>query len=132
MCRFITHSQAFSRLPGKPASPISFSDDLSIYRSDIRKDNFLHDISTGDIWIIDFQHIGVLPDPFQTFAFFNIGSSLATAVSRHLGYKSSDIADKMTRASGVLRQISGNASLSKSLHPVLLAPNAEANVLSQT
>lgn len=52
--------------PGKPASSITFSDDLSIYRSDIRKDNFLYDISTGDIWIIDLRHIDVLSKPFQT------------------------------------------------------------------
>ncbi|KAI0289674.1 hypothetical protein BC826DRAFT_1030813 [Russula brevipes] len=51
---------------------MSFSDDLFIYHSDIRKDNFLYDIRTGDIWIVDFQHIGVLAKPLQTYTIFNI------------------------------------------------------------
>jgi hypothetical protein len=58
--------------------PVSLSNDLFIYHSDISKDNFLFDVTTGRIWIVDFQHIGVLPKPFQQYAFFNIGSSGAS------------------------------------------------------
>ncbi|GJJ09759.1 hypothetical protein Clacol_003983 [Clathrus columnatus] len=105
-------NKAFSRCPGKPKRTVSFSDKLAIYHSDIRKDNFLHDIKTRKTCIIDFQHIGVLPEPFQTYAFFNTGSRFTAAVGRHLGYRPSRIANQLTRAANVL-QMTGNASLSK-------------------
>ncbi len=56
---------------------IYLSDELPIYDSDIRKDNFLIDIVTGCICIVDFQHIGVLQKPFQEYGFFNIDNSFA-------------------------------------------------------
>ena len=108
----ITLPQAFSRLPrGNPNPHISFSSDIVIYHSDIRQDNFLHDIRTGKIWIVDFQHIGALPEPFQTYAFFNTGNPFAAAVGTHLGHEPSDIADRLTKASCLLYQSSGYASL---------------------
>ncbi|KAN0073756.1 hypothetical protein V8E55_012010 [Tylopilus felleus] len=57
------------------------------------------------------EHIGVLPKPFQTYGFFNIGSSFAAAVGNYLGYQPSDIANAMTKASTVLQQIGGGAGL---------------------
>ncbi|GJJ09726.1 hypothetical protein Clacol_003950 [Clathrus columnatus] len=105
-------NKAFSRCAGKEKPSISsFSDELAIYHSDIRKDNFLHDIKTGKTWIIVFQHIGVLPEPFQTYAFFNTGNRFAAAVGRHLGYQPSRIAGLLTRAANLLQMTSGNASL---------------------
>ncbi|KAG8902170.1 hypothetical protein FRB99_004807 [Tulasnella sp. 403] len=111
LTKYVT--KAFSRLPGKPKVSISFSGDLAIYHSDITKENFLHDIRTGKTWIVDFQHIGALPVPFQTYGFFNIGRSFAAAVGRHLGHRPSDIANNMTKASGLLQQLGGDGSLSK-------------------
>lgn len=104
-------NKAFSYLPGKPKRSISFSDDLAIYHSDIRKDNFLHDIKTKKTWIVDFQHIGVLPVPFQVYAFFNTDNPFAAAVGDYLGRRPSDTADEMTRASGLLQQVGGGGSL---------------------
>ncbi|KAI5990900.1 hypothetical protein EDD15DRAFT_2169707, partial [Pisolithus albus] len=111
----ITPPQAFSYAPGKSKRSISFSDDLAIYHSDIRKDNFLHDTKTKKTWIVDFQHIGVFPEPFQVYAIFNTGNRFAAAVGACLGLQRSNIANEMTWASGLLRQIGGNGSLSK--HP---------------
>ncbi|KAL4063518.1 hypothetical protein V8B97DRAFT_1876768, partial [Scleroderma yunnanense] len=102
---------AFSRCPGKSKPSISFSDDHAIYHSDISKDNFLRDIRTGKIWIVDFQHIGALLEPFQTYAFFNMDSPFAAAVGKYLGYKPSDTANKMTITSSLLQQTGGDASL---------------------
>ncbi|GJJ09763.1 hypothetical protein Clacol_003987 [Clathrus columnatus] len=104
-------NKAFSRCPGKPKRTVSFSDELAIFHSDIRKDNFLHDIKTGETWIVDFQDIGVLPEPFQTYAFFNTGNRFAAAVGRHLGYQPSDIANLLTYASGLLQIMGGGATL---------------------
>ncbi|KAM6491146.1 hypothetical protein JOM56_013385 [Amanita muscaria] len=104
-------NKALSRCRRNVTPPISLSNDLSIYHSDISKDNFLFDVTTGHIWIVDFQHIGVLPKPFQKYAFFNIGSSFAAAIGRYLGHQLSDIAKAMTKASSLLQQTGGNARL---------------------
>ncbi|GJJ09764.1 hypothetical protein Clacol_003988 [Clathrus columnatus] len=104
-------NKAFSRCPGKPKRTVSFSDELAIYHSDICKDNFLHDIKTGETWIVDFQDIGVLPEPFQTYAFFNTGNRFAAAVGRHLGYQPSDNANLLTYASELLQIMGGGATL---------------------
>ena len=65
--------------------------------------------------MIDFQHIGVLPKAFQTFAFFNTGNAFAVAIGRELGYEPSSIANEMVKASCTLQQCGGKASLSKYL-----------------
>ncbi|KAF8343220.1 hypothetical protein F5887DRAFT_341803 [Amanita rubescens] len=104
-------NKALSRCRGKMTLPISLSNDLSIYHSDIHEGNFLLDVATGRIWIVDFQHIGVFPKPFQQYAFFNIDNSFAAAVGRHLGYQPPDIAEAMMKASSVLQQIGGTSRL---------------------
>jgi hypothetical protein len=94
--------------------PISLPNDLSIYHSDIHEYNFLINVATGRIWIVDFQHIGVLPKAFQQYSFFNIDSPLARNVGNFLGQQQSDIVKTMAEASAMLVQI-GDGSLSK--HP---------------
>jgi len=63
--------------------------------------------------MIDFQHVGVLPKAFQTYAFFNTGNTFAVAVGGELGYEPSSIANEMVKASCMLQQCGGKASLSK-------------------
>ena len=111
--------QSLSRYPGMPALSISLSDELCIYHSDICKDNFRIDATTGSIRTTDPQHTDVLPKPFQEHGFFNIGSSFAATCGSQLGYQLSDIADTITRASAVLQQSGGDGSLGT--HPVLSA-----------
>jgi thiamine kinase-like enzyme len=72
-----------------------------IYHSDINKENFLLD--SGRVCIIDFQDIGVLPQAFCTYAFFNT-RDFAASVGRRLGYQPSTIADAMARISSVIQQ----------------------------
>lgn len=103
-----------SRRRGGMTSPISLPDDLAICHSDICKDNFLcnvTDVTPQRICIIDFQHISVLPKPFQTYGFFNISSSFAANVGHHLGHQPSDLANKLTTVSAVLQQTCGDADL---------------------
>ncbi|KAJ3506545.1 hypothetical protein NLJ89_g6808 [Agrocybe chaxingu] len=83
----------------------SFGDDRRIYHSDIKKENFL--LNSKGVWIIDFQHIGVLPQVFQTYAFFNTGEPFAAKVGRKLGYQPSRTANAMVPISGVLQQCGG-------------------------
>lgn len=80
-----------------------------IYHSDIKKENFLLD--SDRVCIVDFQHIGVLPQAFCTYGFFNTGEAFAVSVGRRLGYQPSTIANAMVQISSVLQQCGGNASL---------------------
>jgi len=61
--------------------------------------------------MIDFEHVGVLPKAFQTYAFFNIGYAFAAAVGRELGYEPSNIANKMVIASCTIQMSAGYATL---------------------
>lgn len=88
----------------------SFKGSRHIYHSDIKKENFLLD-SNKKVWIIDFQHVGVFPQEFQTYAFFNIGKGFAACVGRKLGYQPSNTAKAMVPISSLLQQFCGNASL---------------------
>ena len=88
----------------------SFKGSSCIYHSDIKKENFLLD-SNKKVWIIDFQHVGVLPQEFQTYAFFNINKVFAACVGRKLGYQPSNTAEAMVPISSLLQQHGGNASL---------------------
>ena len=82
----------------------------SICHSDIWPENFLLD-QDKRVWLIDFQHIGVLPAVFQTYAFFNIGQKFASDVGKRLGYQPSDTANTIARASGTLQMCGGDANL---------------------
>jgi hypothetical protein len=62
--------------------------------------------------MIDFQHIGVLPQVFQTYAFFNVGESFAARVGRKLGCQPSSAANAMVLISTVLQQLGGSGNLS--------------------
>ena len=81
----------------------------AIYHSDIKKDNFLVD-ANNRVWMIDFQHVGVLPLPFCSYAFYNTDNAFAAAVGSALNVEKYEHAASMVRASIVLKQ-SGNDSL---------------------
>ena|SRR5258708_216372 len=84
----------------------------SIYHCDINNENFLLDSNKG-VWLIDFQHVGLLPPVFQTYAFFNTDEKFASDVGKRLGYQPSDAANAMVKASSTLQQCGGNAELGK-------------------
>lgn len=91
---------------------------MAIYHSDIQKRNFL--LEFGRVCIIDFQHIGVLPQVFQTYAFFNIEEPFAHSVGRALGYQPSRAADSLVPISNVL-QMCGRAHFGLCLSSIMLA-----------
>jgi hypothetical protein len=90
----------------------SLGDD-SIFHSDINKRNFLLDVDSGRVCIIDFQHIGVFPEVFCTFGFFNTGLLFAGSVGRRLDYQYSMFNSKMAKVSAVLHQCGGNVSFTR-------------------
>ena len=87
----------------------SFKGTRRIYHSDIKKENFLLG-PNKQVSIIDFQHVGVLPQEFQTYAFFNINNDFAARVGRKLGYQPSNTAEALVPISSLLQQRGGNAS----------------------
>ena len=84
----------------------------SIYHSDINDENFLLD-SDNKVWLVDFQHVGVLPPVFLTYAFFNTNEKFASDVGKRLGHQASDAANAMVAASSILQQCGGNTELGK-------------------
>ena len=80
----------------------SFKKIRCIYHSDIKKENFL--LGSNKVCIVDFQHIGVLPQAFQTYAFFNIGDAFAASVGRKLGFQPSRTVNAMVAMSNLLQQ----------------------------
>ena len=106
----------------------SFRESRCIYHSDIKKENFLLD--SNKVCIIDFQHVGVLPQVFQTYAFFNIDQAFAARVGRKLGHQPLSTADAMVKISSVLQQCGGDASLNV-CSPRIMALKARASIALQ-
>ncbi|KAF8958880.1 hypothetical protein BDZ97DRAFT_1433973 [Flammula alnicola] len=102
-------NKALSRcVPPKPP-PIDFTSAPNvIYHSDVKMDNFLVD-DDHRIWLIDFQHIGVLPLPFCQYAFYSVGNAFAAAVGNLLNIELHDDVHMMGRAAAIIGQ-SGNDS----------------------
>jgi len=115
LAEYVTKASQLCRPNARPSSPVmkelltSFEMSRCIYHSDIKKENFLFD--SKKVCIVDFQHVGVLPEPFQTYTFFNINKAFAASVGRKLGYQPSTTVDAMVKISGVLQQCGGTASL---------------------
>ncbi|KAF9075062.1 hypothetical protein BDP27DRAFT_1443534 [Rhodocollybia butyracea] len=113
LAEYVSKASKRCRMPPPPSAMeellASIKATRCIYHCDIKKENFL--FGSGKVWIIDFQHIGVFPQVFQTYAFFNIGWAFAASVGRKLGYHPSSSANVMVQISSVLQQIAGAARL---------------------
>ncbi|KAG8702417.1 hypothetical protein FRC11_011497 [Ceratobasidium sp. 423] len=73
------------------------------YYTDIKPDNFLFKSDGLELWIIDFQHISVLPEVFQSYAYFNIGLPFAAEVGKRLKHQPSSKANAMVPISNVIQ-----------------------------
>jgi hypothetical protein len=71
-------------------------------------DNFLVD-DQDRVWMIDFQHVGVLPLPFRQYALYNIGNPFAIAVGRLLNIEPYDDDRKMVRAAAIIKMSAGGS-----------------------
>ncbi|KAF7307434.1 hypothetical protein MIND_00537800 [Mycena indigotica] len=92
----------------RPFRPVSFADEPNvIYHSDVRKPNFLIDRDTGQICIIDFQHIGIFPQSFRTYGLLHYTDPLAAAVREALGLEITDTIRSMCTAAGCLVMTGG-------------------------
>ncbi|KZT32141.1 hypothetical protein SISSUDRAFT_1133338 [Sistotremastrum suecicum HHB10207 ss-3] len=111
---------AFKRCPGKQLDQAlltrlkdSFAK-LSVCHSDITRENFLLD-TNEQVWMVDFQHVSMLPTIFLEYVFFNVGEKFASDVGAQLGYQASDISNAMVVPSSMLQQRGGNAALVEQL-----------------
>ncbi|KAJ6450509.1 hypothetical protein C8R45DRAFT_758890, partial [Mycena sanguinolenta] len=64
-----THvNEALRRRPRRPTDRVSLANEPLVFtHSDITLDNFLRDLPTRRIWLVDCGHINVLPASFFTF-----------------------------------------------------------------
>ena len=85
-----------------------FGKHRQICHSDITLDNFL--VNSEGVWIVDFQHISVLPKVFQIYAYFNSGMAFATQVGKWLDQEPSSEANAMVPITSVVQE-SGGSSL---------------------
>ncbi|KIY63819.1 hypothetical protein CYLTODRAFT_438417 [Cylindrobasidium torrendii FP15055 ss-10] len=83
-----------------------FGKPRQICHGDITLENFLVD-ADGVVWIVDFQHISVLPEVFQSYACFNNGGSFAAQVGKRLNQKPASEADSLVVISGVVQATFG-------------------------
>ncbi|TDL20691.1 hypothetical protein BD410DRAFT_363626 [Rickenella mellea] len=82
---------ALSALPprvGKPARTTSLADcPLQFCHSDIKRRNFMIRPDTLEVWLIDAQHISILPSPFASYALHGPRDKFIRSVAEKLGLK---------------------------------------------
>lgn len=103
MYMLISLLQGLARAPLRVRTTIDLAgEELSFYHSDIRPDNFL--VDEGGIWMVDFEHVGVLPSSFASYALRTADSMFLPAI-RTLWPVSPNCA-KLGRAAGLILQCS--------------------------
>lgn len=87
------------------------------YHSDVSLENFLvggkdsdSDSDPDEIWMIDFQHVGVLPESFASYGLYGYGDRFSKKVGEVLDFPRSKHLRVMGRASGLI-VMSGGGSL---------------------
>jgi hypothetical protein len=105
--------QALSRLPRRPGRSlrtVTFANErLLIGHSDINLDNFLYDPLTGKVWMVDYQHVNVLPESFVSFAMHFNPSRFGEAVAEMVDFPRSTKLEVLELAAIIVMQ-SGNGS----------------------
>ena len=82
--------QALSRLPGRNLRTVTLADErLLIGHSDINLDNFLYDSLTGQVWMVDYQHVNVLPESLVSFAMHLTTDAFVKAVAEKVDFSQS-------------------------------------------
>ncbi|KAF7328848.1 Protein kinase-like domain [Mycena venus] len=99
-------NKAFTRLPGGAGGrQIRFQDEEHIFcHSDISFDNFLYDPATGRVWMVDFQHVNVLPRSFFShyLHYSPWAGVVAKAVEAKLGFPRSPHLDLLALANALI------------------------------
>lgn len=85
---------------------------LLISHSDINLDNFLYDPVTGQVWMVDYQHVNVLPESFVSFALHVATHAFAKAVAEKVDLPQSTQLEDLELAAIIVMQ-SANKTLGK-------------------
>ncbi|KAJ7214248.1 hypothetical protein B0H12DRAFT_367766 [Mycena haematopus] len=103
-------NQALVRRPGKPTDRVSFANEALIFSpSDISLDNFLWDPPTRRVWLVDCQHINILPESFFSFYLHNSADPVVRAVAVALDFPVSPQLGLLEAAAGIVMQIGNSA-----------------------
>ncbi|KIM38414.1 hypothetical protein M413DRAFT_30238 [Hebeloma cylindrosporum] len=99
------------RIAGKPAEPVCLTEyPLQFCHSDIRCQNFFIHPDTLEVWLIDAEHINILPSPFASYALHAIPDSFIHVVAERINLERWPYLNVLIRAARLLQQ-SGNKSL---------------------
>ena len=105
--------QALARRPRRPKDEVSFRDERCVFsHSDISLDNFLWDPVTKQVWLVDCQHINVLPESFFSLYLHCNTQLFIKDVTAQLNLRPSSKLALLESASGSIIQ-SGNSSFGK-------------------
>jgi len=80
---------------------------LEICHSDVKKDNFIID-QEGNVCVVDFQHVGVLPKPFASYGLYNTGNAFSVRVGQMIKHPQYKYASEMVYVAGLIQQSGGS------------------------
>ncbi|KAJ7334139.1 hypothetical protein DFH08DRAFT_880284 [Mycena albidolilacea] len=117
---FVFFSQALSRLSGGAGGrQINIQNEEHIFcHSDISLDNFFYDAESDRVWMIDFQHVNILPRSFFSFHLHasHWGGEFADDVASKLNFPRSPQLNVLEVAADIILQ-SDNSSFGEHLEP---------------
>jgi hypothetical protein len=100
--------QALQRAPRYARTSLDISHEpLEICHSDVKKDNFIID-QEGNVCVVDFQHVGVLPKPFASYGLYNTGNAFSVRVGQMIKHPQYKYASVMVYAAGLIQQSGGS------------------------
>ncbi|KAJ6598512.1 hypothetical protein B0H10DRAFT_734251 [Mycena sp. CBHHK59/15] len=105
-------NRALERSPRKPPRRVTGLSKypLQFCHSDISPDNFLIDPVTLEVWLVDAQHISILPEPFASFALYTTATPFIAEVAARMNLEPWPHLNDLARAAQLI-QMSADKSL---------------------
>jgi hypothetical protein len=101
-----------TRRPGRPQDRVDLKTEARILcPSNVTLNNFHWDPVTERVWMVDFQHVNVLPQSFTSF-YFHTADPFAKEVAERIDLPVSSQLSLLVQAAIIVMQ-SGNTSLGK-------------------
>ncbi|KAJ7211613.1 hypothetical protein GGX14DRAFT_623160 [Mycena pura] len=109
--KFLDKASALTRLPGNDIRRVELRTEALIFSpSDITLDNFLYDPHSERVWMVDHQHVNVLPTSFFDYYIYASEDPFVQAVAAKIDFAPSAQRAQLRLASAIVIQ-SGNSSL---------------------
>ncbi|GBE83387.1 hypothetical protein SCP_0504350 [Sparassis crispa] len=103
-------ADALKRTPGRgdKASVDFESEERCFYHSDIREPNFLYNPETGELSLIDFQHVGILTTSFVSYALHGSNDTFVRDMAARITFPKLVQLPAMGCAASILMQFGGS------------------------